>query len=585
MSNLLNGSKDDPNNSGTYSRIKFDKNFMQDGKFIGTPSNTNGYNSLIISVNTDFDSKPCGLIIQFSDTGTDFENSGSLNYSTVFYSDSVFANSNQQQISYLTNLSSPGSGSFIKSYPILRQYYRIVYYPLINPTIVIINSRLSTQTQNTLLNSTSTFENNNEKISDALDKLRVTYPTTILDLHVPFSSTIDNNIVLTSNLNLSLCWNYPNNILIDSTKSSIILNCTQVSKVISQSRVYCTYQSGKSFLFTASGIIGYVPDLINGPYNYYNRIGYFDDQNGFFFVYNFNKILHNVNSVGDTVIINTVPNNLMSVVIRYNGYDNIVTQDNWNIDKMDGYGPSGLIIDFTTPQIFVIDLAWLGFGRIRFGLYLYGKIKYCHQDNNINSQDIVYPPNINLPIRYEIEGIKDCKGTCTLTQISSSVVSEGGYNPSGKFFSVPWTGITSNFNSETSIFALTGYTNYYHQNIIPTSMTLASDSDIPFIYRLRLYIGNNKPNCTWSNYKYSYAGYSFCNLGNSFLTDSILLDSGVVVKSTNINFSNNKNDTFYSNNIQISSNVNNLPTILILTIQSNTQTMNIYGSMTWQEIY
>ena len=46
---------------------------------------------------------------------------------------------------------------------------------------------------------------------------------------------------------------------------------------------------------------------------------------------------------------------------------------------MDGTGKTGLELDFTKAQLFVIDMEWLGVGRVRFGFYAYGRIYYCHQ--------------------------------------------------------------------------------------------------------------------------------------------------------------------------------------------------------------
>jgi hypothetical protein len=74
------------------------------------------------------------------------------------------------------------------------------------------------------------------------------------------------------------------------------------------------------------------------------------------------------------------------MVIRKGGVDNeIVPQSQWNVDRLDGTGPSKVNIDFTKSQIFVTDYQWLGVGRVRFGFYAYGKIHYCHQILNIKS--------------------------------------------------------------------------------------------------------------------------------------------------------------------------------------------------------
>jgi len=43
-------------------------------------------------------------------------------------------------------------------------------------------------------------------------------------------------------------------------------------------------------------------------------------------------------------------------------------QSNFNLDKLDGTGPSGVTIDFTFLNVFQIDFRWLGAGRIRYSI-------------------------------------------------------------------------------------------------------------------------------------------------------------------------------------------------------------------------
>jgi hypothetical protein len=46
---------------------------------------------------------------------------------------------------------------------------------------------------------------------------------------------------------------------------------------------------------------------------------------------------------------------------------------------MDGTGRSGITLDVTKTQIFIVDLEWLGVGRVRLGFVIDGKIYYCHE--------------------------------------------------------------------------------------------------------------------------------------------------------------------------------------------------------------
>ena len=79
-----------------------------------------------------------------------------------------------------------------------------------------------------------------------------------------------------------------------------------------------------------------------------------------------------------------------------------IPQSAWNIDKLNGYGSSGINLDFTKAQIFAMDYEWLGVGRVRFGFYANGKLYYAHQETHLNELTNVYITSPNQPVRYEI---------------------------------------------------------------------------------------------------------------------------------------------------------------------------------------
>lgn len=560
ISNLQNTSRDDPNNSGTYNKFNLSPKFSINGVFTGISTNTNGFNSLIVNINTNVSSIPCGLLIQFSDTGTDFDSNGTINYSTVYYSDTVL-NSNYN----LNQIKIPDPKFFIKSYPILKKYYRISYTPITQPNILIISSRLCADNYNDNFNSINTFTNKQENIVDALGKLRVSYPKTLIDINF---STVITGITGSTGFNLNyldVCQGYSGSsgyTGLSYGNASLTLGITGQVNAVSQSRKYSIYQPGKSLLFIGSGIIQYNSNLISGPLGYVTKIGYFDNNNGFCFGFD-----------GSNIFI------LFKIGLPIYRY-------NWNIDKMDGTGPSSITLDFTKIQIFVIDMEWLNTGRIRFGFYLFGKIIYCHQINRLNNDINI---SLNLPIRYEITGLTGYTGTASLTQMSATVISEGGYNPTGNLFSFTWITPSSVSTSEKPLFALRGGgNNYYHQNIIPTKLSLGSSnsSDI-FIYKMRLYLDpNDAPisSAVWispDNFpNYGPLSVTQGTTGLSIPTNwnnSIILDTAVISGSKIIKY-DNKNT-----NMEITADVNNISSIIVITVENATNT--IYGTLTWKEIY
>jgi hypothetical protein len=77
-------------------------------------------------------------------------------------------------------------------------------------------------------------------------------------------------------------------------------------------------------------------------------------------------------------------------------------QSQWNIDKMDGTGPSGYTLDLARMQMFYIDYSWYGAGAVRWGLRAAnGNIFYCHRLINNNTNTEAYLRSGNLPARYE----------------------------------------------------------------------------------------------------------------------------------------------------------------------------------------
>ena len=174
--------------------------------------------------------------------------------------------------------------------------------------------------------------------------------------------------------------------------------------VIRQTYRYMRYLPGKSQLVLLTGVVG------AGVTNVTKRWGYFDNGNGLFFQQD-----------GDGTL---------SVVRRSSAtgspVDTAVAQANWNIDPMDGTGPSGKTLNVSKANIFVIDFEWLGVGRQRYGVNIDGMTYYVHETLWANANDDVYMTTANLPVRYEIVAAGVPGGTATMKQICSTVVSEGG---------------------------------------------------------------------------------------------------------------------------------------------------------------
>jgi hypothetical protein len=92
-------------------------------------------------------------------------------------------------------------------------------------------------------------------------------------------------------------------------------------------------------------------------------------------------------------------------VVMSKTIDERIPQEDWNIDTMDGNGPSGYDLDLSKMQMFYIDYTWYGAGYVRYGLRgIDGQVYYCHKilNNNVNYE--AFMRSGNLPARYESSG-------------------------------------------------------------------------------------------------------------------------------------------------------------------------------------
>ena len=78
-------------------------------------------------------------------------------------------------------------------------------------------------------------------------------------------------------------------------------------------------------------------------------------------------------------------------------------QSDFNLDKLDGTGPSGYTVDLNRMQMVFIDYSWYGAGKVRYGIRSNkGKIIYFHELYNNNVNNKAYMRSGNLPGRFEI---------------------------------------------------------------------------------------------------------------------------------------------------------------------------------------
>jgi hypothetical protein len=193
----------------------------------------------------------------------------------------------------------------------------------------------------------------------------------------------------------------------------LAVTTTSGSKVYRETLRVFSYQPGKSLLILCTFVFNDIKE------NLRQRAGYFDSNNGFF--------LELSDSTLSFVRRSYVSGSLVETKIP---------QSDWNTDKLDGTGLSGITLDMTKAQILWSDMEWLGVGSVRMGFVIDGILITCHTFNHANIISSTYITTATLPLRYEIENTGTTGSSSTLKQICGAVISEGGYQLSGNSHSV-----------------------------------------------------------------------------------------------------------------------------------------------------
>ena len=253
----------------------------------------------------------------------------------------------------------------------------------------------------TVTNTIETVTTTNPVQLDAFGRFRVSTPLTLFDSSHRYK---DNNLwsSLTAVNGTTYAFNQ-NQGLMDLT-----VTAASGSSVIRETTKVFTYQPGKSLLVLNTFV--FAPSATNLR----QRTGYFGANNGIYFQM-------------DDATISFVERSL----VTGSPSETTVPMSAWNIDKMDGTGPSGFTLDITKAQISWMDIEWLGVGTVRCGFVIDGKFVHCHSFHHANKIASTYITTASLPLRYEITNKAATNGSRTMKQICSSVISEGGYELGG----------------------------------------------------------------------------------------------------------------------------------------------------------
>jgi len=176
------------------------------------------------------------------------------------------------------------------------------------------------------------------------------------------------------------------------------------SGAIYQTKTYFRYEPGKGRFVLMSGNLG------AQVANVRSRMGNFDANNGAFFEMD--------GTLGPSV---NLRSNVSGSVV-----DTKILQASWNLDQMNGQGPSGVTLNFNTLLIFWLEENCSGVGCVRYGFIVNGTVVACHEIYNDNLYTYLSTNTLTLPLRSEIVNTGVTSGTNTVKSVIMALSNEGG---------------------------------------------------------------------------------------------------------------------------------------------------------------
>jgi len=311
--------------------------------------------------------------------------------------------------------------------------------------------------------------------------------------------------------------------------------------------------------FLATGILGTPAVGITG------RIGLFDERNGIFFESGPSSV---------NVVLRSYVTGAASDVMT-------IPQSAWNLDKLDGNGPSRVLADWSKTLIFGAFFEWLGVGSVWYFVVVGGVTILVHKMDHSNIETTVYMSTPNLPMRYEISN--DGTGeAAALTHICCSVVSEGGAVETGFLRYVSRGTLPLTTLNNTNIYPLISFKLNdpglcAHIDILGASLLCISNATYEWMLML---------NPTVSGAALKFVAVPNSSLMADFSSTSSTTVSGGVVSSGGIvqQTTQNIDVALSASDFRLGSNISRTSDVLVLGVRRLIGTTeDFYAGMSWRE--
>ena len=221
-----------------------------------------------------------------------------------------------------------------------------------------------------------------------------------------------------------------------------------------------------------------------------------------------------------------------------NSTDTFITQENWNVDPMDGTGPSKMILDPSKGNVYQIKLQYLGYGAITFYIEhdVTGKFVPVHIIQYANSNT---SPSISNPA-FKIGWFAASAGSTTDIQTyggSGFIGVEGDYQPRRLPDAqvADKTGIGTTFTNVLTIRCRRTFAGTVNlSELLPSNINVAVDgtkiSEYEVILNAEL---GGEPNWVYEDEDHSIVEYDTSGTTTTIGTNSQLVIAGVLGKTAN----------------------------------------------------
>lgn len=421
--------------------------------------------------------------------------------------------------------------------------------------------RVNVQNNNAVVSTSNPFpvtavsiynsSGNMDVTKDGFGRNRVSEPFTLFDSS--FRYTDDSRNWDTSTSGSGAYAHITDNSLISMNVSS-----TSGDKVIRETKRVFKYQPGKSLLVLSTFAMNQPKTGLR------QRVGYFGANNGYF-----------IEQTDDNLYI--VERSSTSGV----AVDNRKLQSEWNVDKLDGTGASGVRVNVANTQIFWTDMEWLGVGSVRCGFVVDGQFLVSHIFHHANKMQTVYMTTASLPLRAEIENTSATSGSSQLKQICNSVMSEGGYHPSTatRAASTALTGVKISNVSFKPLVSIRLKAGREDAIVLPSLASAYGLQNTPFVWRLSM--GGTISAGTWvsagteSPIEYNITGTGIS--GDDVLLEG-LLGGGTIGAPLSLNLLQ------FNSGYQLRRKIDKTPIALTLSVLATTNNDDCVGSLSWEEL-